>query len=96
MPTQLNIGLVILAHYLIFFRLTGQNDYLTWNLSAGLGTAVRAPEDYHYVLVDQKKYFKTCSTGADIGKLYYYNMIVQIRIYGKKLNYYLALFQTIL
>ena len=67
-PTQLNTDLVELAHYLIFFRLTGKNDYQYMeSISEGLGDEVRALEDFHYVLVDQKRDFQTCPPVKDIG-----------------------------
>jgi hypothetical protein len=37
------------------------------SISEGIGDEVRALEDYHYVLVDQKRDFKTCPPVKDMG-----------------------------
>lgn len=67
-PTQLNTDLVELAHYLVFFRLVGKNDFQYMeSISEGLGDAVRALEPFHYVLVDESRNFKTCPPVADMG-----------------------------
>lgn len=56
---QLNTDLMELAHYLFVFRLTGKNDYTFLEDTAiGLGDAVRALEDYQFVIVDPSRRFK--------------------------------------
>lgn len=51
-PTQLHSDLVELAHYLFIFRLVGKNDYAYLEaIAEGLGDAVRALPDYHFIVV---------------------------------------------
>jgi len=70
-PTQLNIDLVELAHYLAFFRLVGKNDYQYMEaISEKAGDAVRALESYQYVLVDESGTLKP---------------VCQLRIWGQLL-----------
>lgn len=58
-PTQLNTDLVELAHYLFIFRLTGRNDYkFLEDIAEGLGDAVKALEDYHFIIVDPGRRFQ--------------------------------------
>ena len=57
-PAQLNTDLVELAHYLFIFRLPGKNDYIYLEeLASGLGDAVQALQDYHFVIVNQNRRF---------------------------------------
>jgi hypothetical protein len=56
---QLHTDLVELAHYLFIFRLTGKNDYsFLEDTAIGLGDAVRALEDFQFVVVDPSRRFK--------------------------------------
>lgn len=55
-PSQLNTDLTELAHYIFCFRLKGKNDrqYLDDTIT-GLGDTVAELDDYHYVMVDDKR-----------------------------------------
>jgi hypothetical protein len=56
---QLHTDLVELAHYLFVYRLTGKNDYkYLEDIAEGLGDAVRALKDYHYVQVNPDRSFQ--------------------------------------
>lgn len=57
--SQLNTDLVELAHYLFIFSLQGKNDYEYLEaISEGLGDAVRALPDYHFVMVHPKRNYE--------------------------------------
>ena len=67
-PVQLNTDLVELAHYLAIFNLTGKNDYqYLESLSEGLGDAVKALPEWHYVLVDTQREYSICSPVQNMG-----------------------------
>lgn len=58
-PTQLHTDLIELAHYLFIFQLKGKNDLIYLEaLSPGLGNAVFALPEYHFVIVHPNHTFE--------------------------------------
>lgn len=55
-PAQLNTDITELANYIFCFRLKGKNDcqYLDDTVK-GLGDAVAELDDYHFIMVDEKR-----------------------------------------